>query len=656
MLGLLGAEEMILMIRLRNSIQAVLPCLCAFLLMGIYALDLLPQLNLTAINLLCLLLACLALLPGIVSAVNVRKAEHFVSSLAIVLAALTVNLRGQFPNSLSALSAWEVLWAGLTAVCWVCLTVVLLRLMRWSQENWEQERKDAQDRRRNRRESWRNWWKAWGQYWTDRITAYRKYKMNLENQQMADRLNRTEAQIRHRKCQLDSALEKECAPKVDASGNQSTDEQSTDSCGEEKRAVERFTAGGHFFAGLIVAVVLIVIIGLPFAIRLGPSTSLDAEVNDALRTEEDAPENRETYFEQWVTAVQELVSYLKDLPTNQPVDSGNQPAQTGSQPGIAVGQTTHATTGKGSTDKETEDRAPNIILVYLGFVGLLLFTICLAYYILLGFVKRKLRGRGGKLDSKQKSDFLSFYAVPMALLMISLLALYVIGNMGSITDISESLKELLLAIAFILVLLTAFEVVRLVLEQCGVKNSALGRMICLIFFAVLEFMAQLIIGVLKSLHIESVVSSLLMLVLPGEPDELPVQALEKIKRILRSEMDAVSEEAEDSQSAGGEATEDSFSVNEPKTEKRAVHRVRFFRRRVWGREKMKGKKQYAVIQYHRPATAVHGSAGSSVLLGHRPRDAGIHLFRGLAGVCGLPGNSGTAAGAEFLPSALFKGV
>ena len=158
------------MFRLRRSIQAALPCLCAFLLMGIYALELLPQLNLTAVNLICLLLACLKLFPGIVNAVNTRKAECFSSSLLIAAAALAVNLRGQLPPSLSALSAWETLWTGLAAV--------LLRLLRWSQENWERERAETQERRRNRRESWRNWWKTWGQYWARRLTARREYVRN----------------------------------------------------------------------------------------------------------------------------------------------------------------------------------------------------------------------------------------------------------------------------------------------------------------------------------------------------------------------------------------------------------------------------------------------------------------------------------------------
>ena len=83
------------MFRFRNPIRAALPCLCAFLLMGVYALELLPRLNLTAVNLICLLLACLELSPGIVNAVNTQKAKCFSSSLLIAAAALAVNLRGQ---------------------------------------------------------------------------------------------------------------------------------------------------------------------------------------------------------------------------------------------------------------------------------------------------------------------------------------------------------------------------------------------------------------------------------------------------------------------------------------------------------------------------------------------------------------------------------
>lgn len=166
------------MIRLRKPIQAALPCLCAFLLMGIYALGLLPRLNLTTVNLICLFLAGLKLFLGTVESINTRKAECFASSLVIALAALAVNLRRQLPPSLSALSMWETLWGGLAVVSAVCLAVVLVRLMRWSQENWEQERKEAQERRRIRRENWRNWWKAWRQYWAARMTARRDYSLD----------------------------------------------------------------------------------------------------------------------------------------------------------------------------------------------------------------------------------------------------------------------------------------------------------------------------------------------------------------------------------------------------------------------------------------------------------------------------------------------
>lgn len=344
-----------------------------------------------------------------------------------------------------------------------------------------------------------------------------------------------------------------------------------------------FTAKDHLLTGLIILVVLTIIIELPFAVGLKPASSVAPGADGAQHLEENAGEEQKTYFNQWVEAVKELVSDFKDMSSEQLAEDENQPPE--AEAGSADADRQQAgLQGQGNPIRQAKNdqKKQNPILEYFGIVGSLIFSVCLGYYILLAFVKRKLRGSGKKNgDSEEEFDFLDAYAVPMALLMVSLLMLYTLGNEKGISDIMGTVEDLLSAIFFILVLLTAFEVVRLVLEQCGRVDSALRRMIRLIFFTVLEFIAQIIIGVFRSLHIENAVSSLLTLVFPGEPDEIPTRVLEKTKQMLRNEIDAVSEEAENGFHASAWTAAGSGAGQERET----VRRDRFFRRKIWRKQK-----------------------------------------------------------------------
>ena len=239
------------MFRFRNPIRAALPCLCAFLLMGVYTLELLRRLNLTAVNLICLFLACLKLFLGIIGAVNTQKAGNFASSLSIALAALAVNLRGRTPLSLSALSAWEALWTGLAAISIVCLAAVLLRLIHWSQEQWEETRRENQRLRRERIEQ-------------SRQARYEQRQVKLDQRQTWNNYHRWQTQQEidaRRRRQLEFL---ESRRRVEQLKRQrrvnSAREKLTDTVG-----------GNHRFKtwifGLTVAIILLYLL-LPFAVKI----------------------------------------------------------------------------------------------------------------------------------------------------------------------------------------------------------------------------------------------------------------------------------------------------------------------------------------------------------------------------------------------------
>lgn len=541
--------------KIQEIILAALPCLCAFLLMGVYALELFPRLNLAAVNLICLFLACLKLLPGIVGAVNRRKAGSFASSLAIALAALAVNLRGQMPQSLSSLSAWEVLWAGMAAVSAVCLAAVLLRLLRWSQKNWEQEWEAVQSRRRERRENRREWWRNWRQYWAGRLTARheyargraearRDYKKQVEETRRANKLKRKN--LRWTKKLLEKLLET-------WEWQQIWKEQT------EKQAEEQTHPQSR-----------------------GAGQSRESRRIRRILVSEDVPQ-----WGWWIiipvsfAAVCTVAVLLFWIPTIQGLSDGVEDwFQTVRDVVIPL-----MMLGANADAKELENISTGLaVIYYLMIVILCIIILVVAVYLTAMLLKRIWTGT--LFDNTKKAPdngfhLLATYANSFSLLLVSFIALYALSS-GKISfdKITEGWSVLFFTVLFILMMLTAFEIVRLVLEQCGQADSVLKRIIYLFFIAVLDFLSEVIFGLLKGLHIENAVSSLLSLVLPGDSDEVPARALKKIKRMFQNEIDAVRETVEDFENINATAAGSGAGQ-----ERETVHRDRFFRRKIWRKQK-----------------------------------------------------------------------
>lgn len=591
-----GAEEMIVLNDLRKYIPKVLPylralpCLCAFLLLVVHVLELLPQLNLTAVNLICLFLACLKLFLGIVNPFNNWKAEGFISSLSISLVALAVNLRGQLPPSLSALSVWELLWVLLAAASAICLAAVLLRLIRWSQENWalvraeaqeqrrirrdrrqrwrasfrtywsirlESRRADAQIRRRIRRERRRNWWASFHTYWNGRREARRIYVQNRKESRRAFKLQTEEKRrsnkrmirnIRQEKKWLKNMLEllewRQALQDLRANSSMPVEPQKRKTRVINGVQVIRPVPGWGWV--IIIVVSVAVVCGTTALLIWIPTIQgLTGGV------------------EGWLQAVVTMVAPLMWREANQDPSAQQDPPAPQEPP---VG----------------------LALIYYLMVVILCVTIfVVAIYLIAMLLKRFWTKTPLQSDEDRNNNgfqLLDTYANSFALLLVSFIALYALSSGHVRFDkLTAGWSIVVFTILFILMMLTAFEIVRLVLEQCGQANSVLKRTIFLFFIATLDFLSQVIFGLLKSLHIENAVSSLLMLVLPGDPDEIPTRALEKVKRLFQKEIDRVQEDPGDSRNRSGCVVKCSPSKAGP-TGKSACQN-RFFRRKVWRKKK-----------------------------------------------------------------------
>lgn len=545
-----------------------LPCLCAFLLLVVHVLELLPQLNLTAVNLICFFLACLKLFLGIVNPFNNWKAEGFISSLSISLVALAVNLRGQLPPSLSALSVWELLWVLLAAASTVCLAAVLFRLTRWSQENWEYVRAEVQRQRRIRRERRQKWWASFHTYWNDRREARRKYVQKQKEDRRAYAQKRKEERrafklqteekrrsnkrmirnIRQEKKWLKNMLEllewRQALQDLRANSSMPVEPQKRKTRVINGVQVIRPVPGWGWV--IIIVVSIAVVCGTTALLIWIPTIhGLTGGV------------------EGWLQAVVTMVAPLMWREANQDPSAQQDPPAPQEPP---VG----------------------LALIYYLMVVILCVTIfVVAIYLIAMLLKRFWTKTPLQSDEDRNNNgfqLLDTYANSFALLLVSFIALYALSSGHVRFDkLTAGWSIVVFTILFILMMLTAFEIVRLVLEQCGQANSVLKRTIFLFFIATLDFLSQVIFGLLKSLHIENAVSSLLMLVLPGDPDEIPTRALEKVKRLFQKEIDSVQEDPGDSWNKSGCVVKCSPGKAGP-TGKSACQN-RFFRRKVWRKKK-----------------------------------------------------------------------
>ncbi len=116
--------------------------------------------------------------------------------------------------------------------------------------------------------------------------------------------------------------------------------------------------------------------------------------------------------------------------------------------------------------------------------------------------------------------------------------LFAFGTSNSpIFDLTNKWTTLITAILFILIVFVSVEIVRLVVEQIGQKNSLLKRLVRLIFVAILEFLAGLLLGVIINFQIEQVISSLLYMMFPQEELSFTSKIKEKFNEMFNKELD-----------------------------------------------------------------------------------------------------------------------
>lgn len=144
--------------KLLKCIDQIIPCMLTVLLTGIYAFGIWDKLNLTTINVLCLPLFFCELAPGFVESKNRKKVLLFLGATFICTVVWGLNIWTGHQTietlRLSGLSGWSLVWTIFLLIAVFSALSILIRLFRWSQEQWESVQKLRQERRLQSEDFW----------------------------------------------------------------------------------------------------------------------------------------------------------------------------------------------------------------------------------------------------------------------------------------------------------------------------------------------------------------------------------------------------------------------------------------------------------------------------------------------------------------------
>lgn len=445
-----------------------LPCLLAVIFSVIYSGGIWPSFQLTTVNILCIAFIALELAQAFTERINIWKVCGFIGSGAIGGIATALNVLNDIQVevfTLGQLSFWGWLWISLLAVSVIALVVILIRIFRWNQDQWEEIRKWRQDYRKEQMEARRKL-----------RSSKQEYKQELSK-------GKAEAKINKQKDQADK----------DVIVRNQKHEQRMERFKNWEKHWENITAlifkRAKFLATFVVSsLIAVLFLAIPY------STKLQSIVFG------------------WLDAVNALATQIKII----------------------------------KLDKQDEffPAFANYTIFYIFLIAAIWMIVFLCHYIYKVFTRSGNREK--EQNSTDRKNFLEEYDTAIAILTVFTALLFAFGSSGSsFFDLTNKWTTLITVIIFILIVFVSIEIVRLVVEQIGQKNSLLKQLVRLIFVAILEFLAGLLLGVIINFQIEKVISSLLTIMFPQEELSFTSKVQEKFNEMFNKELEGDGNDGDD---------------------------------------------------------------------------------------------------------------
>ena len=449
-------------------LSLTLPCLLVVIFSTFYSLGIWSLFQLATVNILCTAFIALELAQAFTERINTWKVCGFIGSGAIGGIATALNILNDIQGemfTLRQLSFWGCLWIGLLATCIIALVVILIRILRWNQEQWEEICKWRQNYRKEQMETRRKM----------RISK-REYKQELSKEKAAAKVSKHKDKADKDSIVRDQKHE-QCMERL-KDGKKYWESTITS-------VLEHTKLLSAFVASLMIALLFLVI---PYSEKL------------------------QSIAFNWFDAVNKLASLINIIPQDN--------------------------------NKRFFQAFANYTIFYIFLILAIWLLVFFCQYIYKIIINKQKVER--EESSSENKILLEQYDTAIAVLTVFTALMFALGTSKSpFIDLTDKWTTLFAVILFILVIFVSVEIVRLVVEQIGQKNSLLKQLVRLILVEILEFLTGLLLGVIINFQIEKVISSLFIIMFPQKELSFANKVQEKFNKMFDKELGNVSNDGDD---------------------------------------------------------------------------------------------------------------
>lgn len=460
-------------------------------------------------------------------------------------------------------SGFNNVWSKLLFLMLIYLLIVSIRVIRWSQKDWEEIQEFNRETRKQKK---RAIWKAWRERWEARSEKNRKKRESKQEravffEEERKKEQKNEAEMREcrreaNKQELEVNLRKQkyleemrlkelqniTEEQLDTDGQQDGEKKKAakEQKKEEQEALLKEQKKRRI-AIIVIAVILVVYIFLP--IFGGGEQSLAWN---------------------WRDDVQYFVHELRGDTSYQNVgkaDYSDFPANTVSEiisetrAALRVGNVVKYTAQKATNEKsytrsskEKESFASSLAqytIFFIALAGMLYVGAVLLYRLAIQCIE----SLSNKDNKNGLSDFFNEYSTPVSVLIVAtaMLSTFAGTEEWTFDKLPELFKNMACIILCILLVLITVDAVRLILKQCVEQGSLLRTSMHITFALLIDCVMGIVVGVLAELNIRGLLSSLFAFFLQGNHTPIYDKAEEVLDEALDEEIEGIRREMQEQQ-------------------------------------------------------------------------------------------------------------
>ncbi len=490
-------------------------------------------------NIILLIAFLINLLISILKKKNSMKILWLIGVLSVSFEAFLYNyFKNSIPSPLTQplvfFNSFCGIWTILTLPVCIYLIVVVIRVSRWNQQQWEEikgylgevrrlkaqiKKQEIEEKEQKQKQDWEdsvNRKKIINDH-QENLASYRrnadkeKLLKEIELQKKIDTYE-ADARIEEKKAELEHQKELNAIRRqseLDEENGKNKSKIKNENTGESKNKGELDRKKKKHVIHVAAIAVVIIYLSLYFLMPLG---WIEVKMDGWLRKTDQMVESLESKNENVsVTEAGEIERGEKE----EYISTENENSEIGEKTSTLVEYT----------------------IFYVALTGSFVLAAVLLWKVAEGALEYFLNDT---LKHKGFSDFLTEYSTPFTILLITVCALSTFTSQGiSEEGLIKFFEALAGTVLLLLLLLIAVDAVRLVLLQCVQKNSLLRISMHLVFILFVENVMGIVFGVLMGVSLKEFISSIFAFFMKDEDSKIHGKIEETLKNALESEIGTV---------------------------------------------------------------------------------------------------------------------